>query len=511
MSWTINENTRVSSTQYFNASYSTTLVAADSASADSEPQNVAGYTSGTISFTISPSPSGLSTVGDALLLSITQQTIGATPGTYIGIVSTSSGAGIGVIFSIRVGGVGTVINLTVTTSGSGYAVGDTVTIARGDIGGGFQDLIITLQADDFAWTTSSTLEMIILGRLDTTLNPFFVQSKIINAGDLNSTFYVDWNIPLKTVALRVNNTTGVEITISSIRMQTESEGGGLGNVSTSGTTIGPGGSNTQIQFNDGGIFGGASGALYDKTNTGQIQLAAGTTALPMLAFSDAAGNYDTGIYRNVADMVAFSTGGVQKVTCSNSDTTPFINGLNVGVQANIAGIRRLSTTDTNSWEDGHLGNSNYLYFSPRDFVGDTSPRFQYSANAVTGPEFIYTTTNGTTLLGIKLMPKGFRVKAEEGAECQLYSRNNNGFGLDVTVNLDEQSISPLPSFNSLMAGIVVSSPGSWDGAGATNNLVVSQGTVSDGTLQICFMLYDIATTIPVGSGLIGARVPIERV
>ena len=427
MSWTINENTRVSSTQYFNASYSTTLVAGDSASADSEQQNVAGYTSGTISFTITPAPTG----------------------------------------------------------------------------GG--------------WTGSSTIEMIILGRLDTILNPFIVHTKVIPVNDPDTTFYVDWNIPLETVALRVNNdtttSTGVEITVSSIRMQTESEGGGIGNTSTSGTTIGPGGANTQIQFNDGGIFGGASGALYDKTNT-QIQLAAGTAALPMLAFSDAThptGNYDTGLYRNVADMVAFSTGGVQKVTCSNSDTTPFINGLNVGLQTNIAGIRRLSTTDTNSWEDGHLGNSNYLYFSPRDFVGDNSPQFEYSNNSFTGPEFIRTTGNNGALLGIKLMPKGFRVKAEEGTECQLYSRNNNGFGLDVTVNLDEQSISPLPSFNSLMAGVVVSSPGSWDGAGATTTLVVSQGTVSDGTLQICFMLYDIATSIAAANGLIGARVPIERV
>ena len=47
-------------------------------------------------------------------------------------------------------------------------------------------------------------------------------------------------------------------------MQVETGGGGIGYVSSSGTTTGPGGVTPQIQFNDGGIFNGAAGALYDN-------------------------------------------------------------------------------------------------------------------------------------------------------------------------------------------------------------------------------------------------------
>ena len=77
---------------------------------------------------------------------------------------------------------------------------------------------------------------------------------VITVGDTESTLYVDWNIPLQTVALEINNnttrSTGQEITISSIRMQTSSKGGGRGFVTSSGASIGPGGDPPQIQFND---------------------------------------------------------------------------------------------------------------------------------------------------------------------------------------------------------------------------------------------------------------------
>ena len=427
MSWIINENTRVSSTQYFNASYSTTLVAANGAVTDSATQNVAGYTSGTISFTITPAPTG----------------------------------------------------------------------------GG--------------WAGSSTLEMIILGGIDS--NSFIVNTLVIPVNDPDTTFYVDWNIPLETVALRVNNdtttSTGVEIIVSAISMQTESEGGGIGYVSsTHPSTIAPDNPPTSIQFNDGGVFGGADGALYDKTANTQIQLAAGTASLPMLAFSDGThptGNYDTGIYRNVADMVAFSTAGIQKVTCSNSDTTPFIKGINVGLQANIAGIRRISATAANSWEDGYLGNSEFLYFSPLDFVGDASTRNVWGSNTQTGPIVAFTNTLAA-LLAVKVMPKGFRVRASTAGDiCQLYSRDAAGFSATVNVTIVEQLIvGQAGAFTTTLLGDPPIVP-AWVGGQTRNLEPIHTGSVSDGTLQICIMIHNPNNNITQSTGLVGGRVPIERV
>ena len=45
---------------------------------------------------------------------------------------------------------GEVTSVTVTTRGSGYASGNTLTIAKGDIGNGNNDLVITLQDEDVA-------------------------------------------------------------------------------------------------------------------------------------------------------------------------------------------------------------------------------------------------------------------------------------------------------------------------------------------------------------------------
>jgi len=480
MSWTILDQSVTGETQWFNASYGPAL----------------------------------STVADALVGSITQNTNGATANTYAGIVGISSGLGNGAIFTIVVGGGGTVTNITVTSAGSGYAIGDTITIANGGIGGGGTDLIITLIANDFvttvvvpdnatiisatqnvagysagtisftirpapnavggnAWASSSTLEMTIIGGIDT--SSFIVQTLVITEGDTNTTFYVDWAIQLQNVALQINNntttSTGKTITVSALRMQVETGGGGIGYVSSSGTTTGPGGVTPQIQFNDGGVFNGAAGAEYDKlTNT--IHLGDGSAALPMLAFSDGtfpAGNFDTGIYRQgvnqlgisagasielvvsavnhisahggaaatpgynfgitgtdtntgmyriAADTVGISTGSVQKMGVYPANSGPFINGLNVGTTGAIAGIRRLSGTADNSWEDGHMGNSAQLVFTPTDFIGQSAARPTSLNSSQPDPggrnsRWYGTLNQAGVILAQKVIPKGFRIGEDQ--------------------------------------------------------------------------------------------------
>lgn len=57
-------------------------------------------------------------------------------GTYTGVASTASGAGTGATFTVVVGAGGAVTSLTVVAEGSGYVVGETITIVDALLGGG---------------------------------------------------------------------------------------------------------------------------------------------------------------------------------------------------------------------------------------------------------------------------------------------------------------------------------------------------------------------------------------
>ncbi len=96
--------------------------------------------------------SALDTTANQVLGNITQQTTGATAATYGSVgngIASTNGTGAGATFIVTVGGGGTVTAITVDAIGSGYVVGDAViTIANGLIGGGGQDLQITIAGDD---------------------------------------------------------------------------------------------------------------------------------------------------------------------------------------------------------------------------------------------------------------------------------------------------------------------------------------------------------------------------
>jgi len=85
--------------------------------------------------------------GAVNIAQVTQQTTGATGGPYNG-VSATGGAGAGATFNITLGPnpPGEVTNIVIVSVGSGYSVGDVLTIVNTDIGGGGQDLKFTLAA-----------------------------------------------------------------------------------------------------------------------------------------------------------------------------------------------------------------------------------------------------------------------------------------------------------------------------------------------------------------------------
>ena len=90
----------------------------------------------------------------SLLSSITTNPTNKNATTDTGVTqSATSGAGVNLAITITTAsgaGTSTVTSVEITTPGTGYAVGDTVTFAAASFGGGVgNDLIITLQAADF--------------------------------------------------------------------------------------------------------------------------------------------------------------------------------------------------------------------------------------------------------------------------------------------------------------------------------------------------------------------------
>jgi len=454
MSWTINENSKTSTTEYFNATHTDISAPAappTDAHADTAFKNVAGYVSGTINFVVSPAP---------------------------------------------------------------------------DSGGGT------------AWAAGSTLEISIIGRIGSGFTPsqaitFGVLPILeITKGDLNSTFSIEWDIPLEEVSLHINNatlfSTGREITIENISMQTESQGGGVGHMTTS---LGPlafaGDPNTSLQYNDSGTFGGASGALYDK-NAGQIKLANGSAGVPILAFSDGThpgGNYDTGIFRANVDAVGFSARGNKIVGVYGTGLPPFIKGLNVGLTINICGIQRLSATVGNSWEDGWMGNPTQLVFTGSDFTNyntavDVPQEFAVaSAQSTGGTGFVMgqaAGADGNQIIAVKLLPKGFRVQS--GATVSVATADQTPapppggetvWNNTATIHLVTQDIN-IPTNPSSSFGTATMA--TWSAAGMNTDLTtVAASSVGNGTISVVIII-TILNTIQIDftSSLIGVIVPIER-
>ncbi len=348
--WTLQNTEVTGETQWTNANYNGEIVIPDGGTVPTQFLQVAGYTSGTISFTIDAIPAGWGPPPATLQISI----------------------------------LGGIQNTTPTT-------------------------IPPVPVSIF---TAQTLEL---------YNG--------SGGDSNlRTFYIEWNIPIEFVALSIFNNTGGQRTLTNIRLLTESQGGGIGFTSSSGATVGPSTPVYSLQFNNTGVFGGASGALYDTTGVGQVQLAAGSESAPMLAFSDGThplGNYDTGIYRVQADTLGIATRGVQQVTITTSASpavlpTGMIRGLNVGTNAlppgtDRQGIQRLSANSRIGWQDGHLGHSERIYFTSTDVMpGTAGPRtlVTWQQQGFSRPPIVYSNSitspiPNTVWCISKVVPTGF--------------------------------------------------------------------------------------------------------
>ena len=217
-------------------------------------------------------------------------------------------------------------------------------------------------------------------------------------------------------------------------------------------------------------------------------------------------------------------GGTNLITAA-SDTVYACNHIEVGNRTTptTGSIVRISATGTTtSWEDGNCGNSDYIYFTSSDFIGDNSTQanIRISSNQnlsgePQGPAFIYASVAGTVFTASKLIPKGFRVLRAPLTNTEFVIYINGGGGLgpgqSVQVDLSEQDISA----GSPAANTIGSSSGviTWSGGESTNCSVLNPTSVSDGTLMAIITFHHWAPVLAAwGSrqGLIGVRVPIER-
>ena len=260
-----------------------------------------------------------------------------------------------------------------------------------------------------------------------------------------------------------------------------------------------------------------------------ISIPAGTEEVPALNFGLAGGlngDYDTGMYRKDANTIGFSVAGSELVSIhATLDDPSFIRGLNVGVPDKpTEGIRRCSQIPTNSWEDGHLGNPDFIYFHTQDFNCDNGSRFLTHLTAAGagpsgsgrwGPFAMYTVTANLNIVAQKIIPKGFRIKqATARPLCEVYSRITPAPTPGAIVMwIGEGTITGnAGSITNLGINAPTSSVGEtlvWASGIATCQTTVA-GSHSDGKLVACIYL-DISGTLSAGAGIVGARIPIERI
>ena len=256
-----------------------------------------------------------------------------------------------------------------------------------------------------------------------------------------------------TRAVREIRLTGSVANITDVYIIAIAGGSGILD-SNAGSTYAPG-SNKEIIFNDNGGFAGTVGALYDKTanptgpeptGTGQIQLAAGSSEEPMLAFADNTGKYNTGIYKDGTDRVGMSSGhsgssGTTIAVISKDNVTPYAAGLNIvntsSIPAPGLGIIKISADGTDkSWEDGFFGNSARMFFTCNDFsivttLAQSIPLpygcgINSSVRPVNLPGPVFLINNGGGIMtSVKLIPKGFYIPEDSLLTIQV----NDGFTL----------------------------------------------------------------------------------
>ena len=163
----------------------------------------------------------------------------------------------------------------------------------------------------------------------------------------------------------------------------------------------------------------AGGAIEaGVATTTHLSVVGGSVTNPGVNFGITGTDANTGMYRIAADTIGFSVGDASLVSIYPSDTGNFIQGLNINLtNAGVpSGIQRLSAVAANSWEDGHMGNSSQIVFTPSDFYnGSTTitraPAIESSQGnpAVRNSKWYGVIDGDGIICAQKIVPKGFAI------------------------------------------------------------------------------------------------------
>lgn len=165
---------------------------------------------------------------------------------------------------------------------------------------------------------------------------------------------------------------------------------------SSGTPVGPGGSNTQVQFNDSGVFGGDSGLTYNKTTDTLNVQAANDLAATSFVFLEF-GSDPTVFYFGVPFQMGWDT-----VTQS----VYLLDGGSTGLNFFVGAIR--TTLTTNNRGIAYTASAGGYLRNDSDFVYD-------SANKRVGIG-VSSPSNGVELISSTSVTGGYAI----GTDTQLY-------------------------------------------------------------------------------------------
>jgi hypothetical protein len=183
-----------------------------------------------------------------------------------------------------------------------------------------------------------------------------VSNVIASNGDVTSA-----NITVTRTA-NLGNVGNVIITGGSSGYYLRTDGAGNLQWSAVSSTTSPGGANTEVQFNDGGVFGGAANLTFNKT-TGQLSVGGNITATNASLGNLVTANYFTGTLttNSQPNITSLGTLGSLSVTgninSGNVSATTIAGTLATNSQPNITSVGSLSSLTVSGVSNlGNVGN-----------------------------------------------------------------------------------------------------------------------------------------------------------